>query len=120
MLTSGKLGSTYLIVDALDECPRTFGTPSAREKVLDLVTNLVNLNLPNLHLCVTSRHETDIRAVLKPLASYSVSLHDEIGQREEIQNYISSIMDSDTNTSQWSKEDRDLVVNKLRQEADRM
>src|SRR5882672_6500025 len=27
----------YVIVDALDECPNTSGTPSAREEVLDLI-----------------------------------------------------------------------------------
>ncbi|KAH8989880.1 hypothetical protein EDB86DRAFT_1841816 [Lactarius hatsudake] len=50
MLTVGKLGETYIIVDALDECPTITGTPSAREKVLDLVTDLVNLKHPNLRL----------------------------------------------------------------------
>src|ERR1700761_780698 len=49
----------YIIMDALDECPNTFGVPSPRELVLDLVKELVGLFLPNLHICVMSRPEID-------------------------------------------------------------
>ena len=52
-----------MIIDAIDECPNSSGTPSAREEVLALVEELVELKLPNLHLCVASRPEMDIRAV---------------------------------------------------------
>ena len=120
MLTVGNLGATYVIVDAIDECPTTTGTPSAREKVLDLVTDLVNLRNPNLHLCLTSRPETDVWTVLLPLVSHSVSLHDEMGQMEDINNYISFFVNSDKTMSQWRQEERNLVINKLRQEADGM
>ena len=117
MLTVGELGATYIIVDAIDECPTTSGTPSAREKVLDLITDLVNLKNPNLRLCITSRPEADVRAALLPLVSHSVSLHNEIGQSEDINNYISFFVNSDKIMSQWRREDKSLVINKLRQEA---
>src|SRR5260221_4124183 len=42
----------YIIVDALDECPDTFGLQSSREKVFDLVEELIRSQLPNLRLCV--------------------------------------------------------------------
>ena len=113
----GKLGTTYIIVDAIDECPTISGTPSSREKVLDLVTDLVNLRNTNLHLCVTSRPEADVWAVLLPLVSHSVSLHDEMGQKEDINDYISFFANSDRIMSQWRNDDRNLVINKLRQEA---
>lgn len=117
MLTVEKLGATYIIVDAIDECPTISGTPSAREQVLDLVTDLVNLRNPKLHLCVTSRLEADVRTVLLPLVSHLVSLHEEMGQMKDINNYISFFVNSDKTMSQWRKDDRDLVINKLRQEA---
>ena len=41
---------TYIIMDAIDECPNTSGMPSPREEILDLVEQLVNLRLPNLRL----------------------------------------------------------------------
>lgn len=117
MLTVGRLGTMYIIVDAIDECPTISGTPSAREKVLDLITDLVNLRNPDLHLCVTSRPEADVRAALLPLVPHSVSLHNEIGQTEDINNYISFFVNSDKIMSQWRREDKNLVINKLRQEA---
>ncbi|KAH9165972.1 hypothetical protein EDB89DRAFT_261326 [Lactarius sanguifluus] len=73
---------TYLIVDALDECPNTSGIPSARARVIELIKEVLGLRLPNLHICITSRPEIDIKAALGPLASHSVSLHDEIGQKQ--------------------------------------
>ena len=45
----------YLIMDALDESPITSGIPSTRETVLLLLKELVDLGLPNLHICATSR-----------------------------------------------------------------
>jgi hypothetical protein len=51
----------YLILDALDECPNTSDTPTPREKVLRLVEDLVDLQLPNLRICLTSRPEVDIK-----------------------------------------------------------
>lgn len=65
------------IVDALDECPNKPGMPSQREKALQLVKKLVDLRHPDIRVCITSRPEVDIRMVLEPLASHSVSLHDE-------------------------------------------
>jgi len=77
MLSLPRQGPLYLILDALDECPNTSGMTSAREEVLELVEELLDLHLPNVHLCVTSRPEIDIRTVLEPLASFQISLHDE-------------------------------------------
>ena len=54
----------FVIMDALDECPNTTGTLSAREEVLDLVEDLVGSSQPNLFICVTSRPEQDIQTVL--------------------------------------------------------
>jgi hypothetical protein len=112
----------YLIMDALDESPRTSGIPSAREGVLQLLKDLVDLGLPNLHICVTSRPEIDMRSTLEPLTSLRVSLHDQIGQKEDIANYIRSIVysNSDTNMKRWKKEDKEIVVKTLSERADGM
>ena len=67
MLTLPDQHPTYLIIDALDESSNTSGIPSPRETVLQLLEDLVNLSLPNLRICVTSRPEIDIRNVIEPL-----------------------------------------------------
>jgi len=110
----------YLIIDALDECPNTSAIPSPREKVLKLVRELFDLQLPNLRICVTSRPETDIKAVLEPLAFHSVSLHDESGQMEDIENYIKSVIKTDPRNRRWKPEDKQLVIDVLIKNADGM
>jgi hypothetical protein len=69
MLTLPDQHPIYLILDALDECFNISGIPSPRDQVLQLVKELVDLRLPNLHICVTSRPEVDIQDVLEPLTS---------------------------------------------------
>jgi hypothetical protein len=110
----------YLIIDALDECPNTSAIPSPREKVLKLVGELFDLQLPNLRICVTSRPETDIKAVLEPLAFHSVSLHDESRQMEDIENYIKSVIKTDSRNRKWKPEDKQLVIDVLIKNADGM
>ena len=111
----------YLIIDALDEST-TSGIPSPRETVLELLEEFVNLSLPNLHICVTSRPETDIRNVLEPLTSRRVSLHDQSGQRKDIEDYVRSIVYSASEQimRRWKKEDKELVIETLSERADGM
>src|SRR6266404_244481 len=106
------LGETpiYVIIDALDESPATSGMPSPREKVLQLVEELVDLKLSHFRLCVTSRPEIDIRTTLEPLAHHRISLHDENGQKDDIANYVSSVVHSDLRIRRWRLEQRDRVI----------
>jgi hypothetical protein len=50
-----------LIVDALDECPNTLALSSPREKVLVILEDFLNSQLPSLRICVTSRPEVGIK-----------------------------------------------------------
>jgi hypothetical protein len=120
MLNLPGQGPIYIIIDGLDECPNFPGRPSARDEVLEFVEELVNLELPNVHICVASRPEMDIRGVLEPLTSLQISLHDEIGQKEDIIKYINSVVRSDRNMRRWKEEDRQLVVDTLSEKADGM
>jgi hypothetical protein len=86
---------TYIIMDALDECPNLSTIPSPREEVLGFVDELVGLHPSNLHICVTSQPESDIQAFLRPLTSRPVSLHDESRQQHDIADYVSSFVHSD-------------------------
>jgi hypothetical protein len=120
MLSLPGQAPIYIIVDAVDECPNISGTPSAREEVLGLIEELVDLKLPNVHLCVASRPEIDIRMVLEPLTSLKLSLHDESGQKEDIIKYIKSAVRSDRRMRKWREEDQTLVIDTLSQNADGM
>jgi hypothetical protein len=120
MLALEAQGPTYIIMDALDECPITSTIPSPREEVLEFVDEIVGLRLPNVHVCVTSRPEHDIQAVLKHLTVRTVSLHDETGQQQDIVNYIASFVRTDRNVRRWREDDKDLVINILSEKADGM
>jgi hypothetical protein len=109
----------FIIMDALDECPSNAGTPSPRDEVLDFVENLVGSNHSNLFVCITSRPEQDIKTVLEPLTSpsYRVSVHEESGQKEDINNYVRSFVHSDRAMRRWREEDKELVINTLSERA---
>jgi hypothetical protein len=120
MLNLPGQGPIYIIVDALDECPNLSGMPTAREEVLELIGELADLELPNVHLCVASRPEVDIRVILDPLTTLKISLHDESGQKEDIVKYIKSVVYSDRNLQRWNEDDRQLVVVTLSDKVDGM
>ena len=120
MLTTVGQAPIYLIIDALDECPNDLGIPSSREKVLELVKELVKLHHPNLRLCITSRPEFDIRTRLEPLATQQVSLHDESGQKQDINDYVTWVVHSDRRMQRWRDDDKDAVIENLTEKADGM
>jgi hypothetical protein len=120
MLSLPAQDHLYLIVDAVDECPDSSGMPSSREQVLKLIAELVGLRIPNLHLCVTSRPEVDIRTAFKGLTTLSVSLHEQSGQKKDIVDYIDSVVYSDAKMQRWREEDKRLVVKTLSEKADGM
>ena len=122
MLTLPDQRPTYLIIDALDESPNTLGIQSHRERVLQLLEELVELRLQNLHICVTSRPEIDIRDVIEPLTSRRVSLHDQTGQKQDIVEYVKSVVYSTKEPimRRWRTEDKEHVVEVLSERADGM
>ena len=120
VLTFPGQQTVYVIVDALDECPNSFRYPTPREEVLGLFKGLVDLKLPHLRVCVTSRPEIDIENALEPLTSHQMSLHDESGQKEDIRDYIRSVVRSDRKMRRWRGEDKELVINTLSEKADGM
>jgi hypothetical protein len=113
---------TYITIDALDECPNNTGTPSARERVLNFVEDLVQSNHSNLFICITSRPEQDINAVLNPLThpSHRVSLHEEGGQMEDITSFVRSFVMNDRTMRKWRAEDKELVIRVLSERAQGM
>jgi hypothetical protein len=156
MLTLPYRLPIYLIIDALDECPDTSGIPSPRDEVLQLITELVQLRLADLHICITTRPNSDTDYnferpspnsdveydfELSPssdveddfelssgsdeedsLTPLRVSLHDESGQREDIMNYVRSVVYSKSERIMrgWGKEDKDLVIETLSKRTDGM
>ena len=59
--------STYILLDALDEC-------IDRKDLFEFIVAVKDWNLDNLHLLATSRKETDITQSLEPLVTYQVCI----------------------------------------------
>jgi hypothetical protein len=113
------LAPVYLIVDALDECPKPSVVRSPRAKVLSLIEELVKTQIRNLRVCVTSRPELDVKGVLDPLIFRSISLHDESGQKRDIEDYIKSVINTRT-TKGWKEEHRKLAIDILTEKSNGM
>ena len=120
MLNYPEQAPIYIVLDGVDECPNMSGRLYPREEVLLLVEELVDLHLQNLHICTTSRPYIDIKATIHPLASRTLSLHDEKGQMRDIADYVTFIVNSDLGMRRWRVQDRELVINTLSQKADGM
>jgi hypothetical protein len=122
MLSLPNRGSSLLIMDALDECPDTSDVPSAREQVLDLVKDLVSLQTPSLHICITSRPEVDINDVLG-----ATRVSDNVPPRRkrakgDIVDYVRSVVNSSSGKfmKRWRQEDKEHVIETLSERADGM
>jgi len=120
LLELPRQAPVYLIVDGLDECSNLSALSSPREKVLLLLEDLIDSQLPNLRICVTSRPEADIKIVLEPLSFRSVSIHDESGQMEDIENYIKWTVNSHRKMRRWKPEHKQLVIDVLTKRANGM
>jgi hypothetical protein len=102
----------YMIVDALDECSNPPVRLTPRKEVLHLFEELVD-SVPNLHICVTSRPETDIEVVINRLTSYTISLHDETGQIDDINHFITSFVNNDEGMKRWPRGVKEHVIDVL-------
>jgi hypothetical protein len=119
MLSQPGQGPVYIIVDALDECSNSSGTPSARGKVLDLIKELVDLKRLNVHVCVASQPEMDIRMVLGSLEPLQINLDNETEQKADIIAFIEHTVHSNR-MKDWTEKDESLVINTLFWEANGM
>jgi hypothetical protein len=119
LLKLPRLALVYLIVDALDECPNQSFVRSPRAKVVRFIEELVQAQIQDLRVCVTSRPELDIKDILEPLIFRSVSLHDESGQKRDIEDYIKSAINTRT-AKRWKEDHRKLAIDVLTEKSNGM
>jgi len=79
-----SVGSTYLIIDGLDECDEP-----ERQALLKILVDLSN-NCPNLRLAISSRDETDISRILKNITQV-ITVHS--ANKTDIAAYVSAQLD---------------------------
>ena len=99
----GQLSDIYIVIDALDECPRENGE---RERLLRFLREIYIWSLENIHVCLTSRNGKDIQDALDPfvgaIGNQSISVESEaVGN--DINYYISNRLNSPSFSS-WPKD----------------
>ena len=109
----------YIIIDALDECPMS-GIPSPRGEILEVIRQVVDSDISNLHICLTSRPEPDIHDAFQLMSPCCMSLHDERGQVEDMATYVRWVIDLDPKIRKWRESDKALVTETLSQKAQGM
>lgn len=109
---------TYIVMDALDECPGTPGLPSPRATLLGLIRELINWNITNLHICVLSDLHPEVEFVLYPLASRRVCLHEESGHSQDIIRYLRWLLNTHPRMKGWKASDKQVVINTLFRKAE--
>jgi hypothetical protein len=77
---------------------------------LVFVEGLVALHFQHVHICITSRPEADITIVLNPLHFHTVILHEQSGQKQDIINYVKSVVSTDPKMKRWRTEDKELAI----------
>ncbi|KAI0259981.1 hypothetical protein BC834DRAFT_586713 [Gloeopeniophorella convolvens] len=112
MLERPDEAAKYIIVDALDECPDA-GLRSPRKEILRLLEGLAGSHFPNVHVCVTSRPESNIAQALAPLASSSICLQEQPGHARAIIDFLRRSVDTHDEMRNWSSQVKDMVVDAL-------
>lgn len=92
-----ETSSTFIIIDALDECPTHGGE---RATLLEFLRSLASSQHANLHVLVTSRKESDIEVKLMD----SVTLPPLSFQEDtdiDIRTHVRAQLASDISMSKW-------------------
>lgn len=104
MLSASAQPTTYIIVDAIDECLSS--SPQPLRDVVRLIQALVRLKRKDLRIFATNLPEEDIHNALQPLASQSVSLHETQGHLDDIVEYIKWRIKENSRMKRWRYEDK--------------
>jgi len=89
---------TFVLVDALDECPSLSGE---RERLLKFLRSLVEMHLPSLHILVTSRKVSDVERVLGQLGHFGPFGIRNAEVDRDIVKYVEVEIGQDSVMQQW-------------------
>lgn len=108
---------TFIIVDALDECPRD---NRERTTLLEVLRELSVWALPNVHILVTSRREPDIeRELVLIITIPPVCIQTKVVDAD-IHLHVQNQLSNDENLKKWSSEIKAEIKKVLVEGADGM
>ena len=111
-----KLQEVFIVIDAIDECPRG----PRREKLLETLVNIKQFALPNLHILVSSRAEPDIEFQLRYLSTAPIISMTNASVNSDIADFISHAIKSEPKLSRWPQHIRSKIQIELLQQSQGM
>ncbi|KAJ5115984.1 hypothetical protein N7456_000332 [Penicillium angulare] len=102
-------GNIYLIFDALDECGEN-GSSEQRERLFELVNDLMGEHRNKLHILATSRPEQDIKDELEPLMTSTIDLEAHLA--EDVKSFVVNTLNKHK-FKRFSADMKELVKEKL-------
>jgi hypothetical protein len=110
------VGPTFIIADALDECP---DKERERKHLCTILGKLHGWAAPNLHILVTSRKEQDLSSALNLLTSSDpISITEEVGA--DIRKYVNMQLSTNNDLKEYSTETKLKIENVLTKKANGM
>jgi ribosomal protein L12E/L44/L45/RPP1/RPP2 len=107
-----SLLSTYITLDALDEC-------TDREDLLSLLKDISIWSRKNIQILVTSREDKDIKDALNTLTTTSVNIQGS-GIEADIEKHIDERLHKYDKLVKWQGEDRSEIRSNIAQGAQGM
>jgi hypothetical protein len=95
-----NLEQVFIVIDALDECPKN----GEREDLLGMILDLKSRSLPNLHVFASSRREPDIEEALVPLLTIPAIPVEGSQVNADIRLHIASQLPIYSKLNKWPEE----------------
>ncbi len=101
---------TFLIIDALDECPNNSGE---REELCSALAKMKEWSASNLHILVTGRREADLIEPLDPLCTTDPIYIQGAAVQSDIRKFVRSQLTQNKRLRTWSAETQDEIEQTL-------
>ncbi|THV43912.1 hypothetical protein BGAL_0817g00010 [Botrytis galanthina] len=96
-------GAFYLILDAVDECPRGYEQAN-RQVVCELLREVSSWAYKSSHIFMTSRKEADIKVIIDEIPKLSIfSIRNE-NVNSDTRQYVKTQLENDKKLRKWSPE----------------
>lgn len=111
----GGLDEVYIIIDALDECPRDMNRRHEREILFGCIKRLMQQHGENTRILVTSRPEPDIHDALLTYTGFDI----EVNMKRDVQKFLENTLQGNRWLSGWTDAIKMEIKEKLLSITDR-
>jgi sulfur transfer complex TusBCD TusB component (DsrH family) len=107
-----KGNEVFFVLDGVDEC-------GVRGRILEILQEISNWNIPQLHMLIASRRESDIERTLSKICSHTCHM-DAININEDISKHVQQSIDEDSRLNRWPTEIQEEIARTIAEQSDGM